>query len=149
MAIRAPAAGFVMAISPSGPGEVVGPGEEIMAIVPDATQLVVKTKLSIMDRDRLSAGQEVEVKFAVFKDAYSITGELATISADSMLDEVTGNRYYEANVVLSDDDLSLLGPYKLVPGMPATVLVKTGTRTLLGYLTSPLRRMFETSLVED
>ena len=120
-----------------------------MAIVPDATQLVVKTKLSIMDRDRLSAGQEVEVKFAVFKDAYSITGELATISADSMLDEVTGNRYYEANVVLSDDDLSLLGPYKLVPGMPATVLVKTGTRTLLGYLTSPLRRMFETSLVED
>ena len=38
---------------------------------------------------------------------------------------------------------------QLVPGMPADVLVKTGSRTLLRYLTSPLQRMFEKSLIEE
>jgi len=37
----------------------------------------------------------------------------------------------------------------LVPGMPAEVLIKTGERTLLAYLTSPMKRLFERSLIED
>ena len=87
--VRAPVTGLVMAISPNGSGEVVGAGEELMEIVPDAGELVISTKLSIMDRDRLSIGQEAEVRFAVFKDSYSITGELVTLSADSLLDDIT------------------------------------------------------------
>ena len=120
-----------------------------MEIVPDAGELVISTKLSIMDRDRLSIGQEAEVRFAVFKDSYSITGELVTLSADSLLDEITGTRYYEGKVALLPEDMMLLGGNELVPGMPATVLIKTGNRTLMGYLTSPLQRMFEASLIED
>lgn len=147
--VRAPVTGLVMAISPNGPGEVVGAGEELMEIVPDAGELVISTKLSIMDRDRLSIGQEAEVRFAVFKDSYSITGELVTLSADSLLDEITGTRYYEGKVALLPEDMVLLGGNELAPGMPATVLIKTGNRTLMGYLTSPLQRMFEASLIED
>lgn len=147
--VKAPVKGLVMAISPNGPGEVVRAGEELMQIVPDAGELVISTKLSIMDRDRLSIGQEAEVRFAVFKDSYSITGELVTLSADSLLDEITGTRYYEGKVALLPDDMVLLEGNKLVPGMPATVLIKTGNRTLMGYLTSPLQRMFEASLIED
>ena len=147
--VRAPVTGLVMAISPNGSGEVVGAGEELMEIVPDAGELVISTKLSIMDRDRLSIGQEAEVRFAVFKDSYSITGELVTLSADSLLDDITGTRYYEGKVALLPEDMVLLGGNELVPGMPATVLIKTGNRTLMGYLTSPLQRMFEASLIED
>lgn len=147
--VRAPVAGLVMAISPNGPGEVVGAGEELMEIVPDKGELVVSTKLSIMDRDRLTVGQEAEVRFAVFKDSYAITGELVTLSADSLLDERTGDRYYEGKVALLSEDMVLLDGNKLAPGMPATVLIKTGNRTLMGYLTSPLQRMFEASLIED
>lgn len=147
--VRAPVTGIVMAVSVNGPGEVVGAGEELMAIVPDSGELVVKTKLSIMDRDRLFVGQEAEIRFAVFKDAYSITGELTNLSADSLLDESNGSRYYEGSVTLMSEDIILLDGNELVPGMPATVLIKTGTRTLMGYLTSPLQRMFETSLTED
>ena len=102
-----------------------------------------------MDIDRIRVGQEAEVRFAVFKDSYTITGELVRISADSMIDEITGNAYYEAKVELFESDMELLGGYELVPGMPADVLVKTGSRTLLGYITSPLQRMFENSLIED
>ena len=102
-----------------------------------------------MDFDRIRIGQEAEVRFAVFKDAYTITGVLEKISADSVVDESTGEQYFEAKVVLLEEDLALLGDYQLVPGMPAEVVVKTGTRTFIGYLTSPLNRMFENSLSQE
>ena len=66
-----------------------------------------------------------------------------------ILDEATGQAYFEAKVELLEDDLLLLGDYQLVPLMPADVLAKTANLTLLGYLTSPLQRMFERSMIED
>lgn len=147
--ISAPTAGYVLGLKPNVKGAVVAAGEELMAIVPDVEKLVVDAKISPMDIDRIRIGQEAEVRFAVFKDAYTVTGELVNVSADSLLDNATGQAYYEAKIELLEDDLMLLGNYRLVPGMPADVLVKTGNRTLLGYLTSPLQRMFESSLIED
>ena len=147
--LSAPATGYVLGLKPNVVGAVVAPGEELMAIVPDVEKLMIDAKMSPMDIDRIRIGQEAEVRFAVFKDAYTITGELVKVSADSLVDEATGEAYFEAKVELLEDDLVLLGEYQLVPGMPADVLVKTGNRTLLGYLTSPLQRMFENSLIED
>lgn len=147
--IRAPTSGYVLALQPNTPGAVIGSGEEIMAVVPDVDHLVVKAKMSPMDIDRISLGQEAEVRFSVFKDAYTITGTLVSVSADSLTDEVTGQDYFEAKVELAQEDLELLGEYQLVPGMPAEVLVKTGNRTLIGYLTSPLQRMFDSALTEE
>ncbi len=147
--VRAPASGYVMALKPNSVGAVVGSGEQLLEVVPDVEKLVVDVQMSPMDIDRIRVGQEAEVRFAVFKDSYTITGELVRISADSMIDEITGNAYYEAKVELLESDMELLGGYELVPGMPADVLVKTGSRTLLGYITSPLQRMFENSLIED
>jgi epimerase transport system membrane fusion protein len=146
--IRAPADGVILALKPNTIGAVVGSGEELMSIVPDTNTLLIDTKLSPMDIDRIHIGQAAEVRFSVFKDAYSITGTLTKVSADSLLDKASGQRYFEAKVSLMEEDMKLLGDYRLVPGMPAEVLVKTGKRTLLGYLTSPLHRMFENSLIE-
>ena len=147
--IRSPARGYVMAMEPNTSGEIIAPGQQLMEIVPDLDKLVIDVKLSPMDIDRVQIGQEAEVRFAVFKDSYTITGELVKISADSLSDDATGEQYYQAKVDLYDTDLRLLGDYKLVPGMPAEVLVKTGKRTFMGYLTSPLKRMFDNSLIED
>ena len=52
-------------------------------------------------------------------------------------------------VFIDSDDIQMLGPMELVPGMPAEVLIKTGSRTMMAYLTSPLARMFSRSLIED
>lgn len=146
--IRAPNNGVVLALQPNTIGAVIGPGAGLMSIVPDTNKLLIDTKLSPMDIDRIRVGQEAEVRFSVFKDAYSITGVLTKVSADTLIDDVTGAPYFEAKVRLYQQDMALLGDYKLVPGMPAEVLVKTGNRTLLGYLTSPLHRMFEKSLID-
>ncbi|EAW40387.1 HlyD family secretion protein [marine gamma proteobacterium HTCC2080] len=149
MVVRAPNAGTILALESNTIGEVFGPGQQIMAIVPDTDSLLIDTKLSPMDIDRISIGQEAEVRFSVFKDAYSITGVLVKLSADSLLDESNGAPYFQGKVRLLEGDIALLGANKLVPGMPAEVLVKTGERTLLGYLSSPLHRMFEASLIEE
>lgn len=147
--VRAPNSGIILALKPNTAGEVVQSGDPLMAIVPDSASLLIDTELSPMDIDRIRIGQEAEVRFSVFKDAYSVSGVLVELSADSLMDEVTGQPYYAGKVKLLDSDLKLLGEYRLVPGMPAEVLIKTGNRTLLGYLTSPMHRMFETALIES
>jgi epimerase transport system membrane fusion protein len=147
--VRAPAEGTVLALRENTIGAVISPGEDLMEVVPRGKKLIIDTKLSPLDIDRIYMGQNAEVRFAVFKDAYTISGKLVRVSADILDDDETGERYYEGKVELLEDDLKLLGENQLVPGMPAEVLIKTGNRTLLGYLTSPLARMFETSLIED
>ena len=147
--VRAPADGIVLALRENTIGAVVSPGEDLMEVVPIGKTLIIDTKLSPLDIDRIHTGQNAEVRFAVFKDAYAISGELVTVSADILVDEQTGERYYEGKVELTEGDLKLLGANQLVPGMPAEVLIKTGNRTLMGYITSPLARMFEKSLIED
>ena len=147
--ITAPTSGYVLGLKANVKGAVISPGEELLEVVPDVDALVIDARMSPMDIDRIRIGQEAEVRFAVFKDAYTITGVLEKISADSVVDESTGEQYFEAKVVLLEEDLTLLGDYQLVPGMPAEVVVKTGTRTFIGYLTSPLNRMFENSLSQE
>lgn len=147
--VRAPKNGVVLALEPNTIGAVVKPGSQLMSVVPDTKNLLIDTRLSPMDIDRIQIGQEAEVRFSVFKDAYSITGTLTKLSADALVDAVTGEKYFAAKIKLLEQDIPMLGDDQLVPGMPAEVLVKTGKRTLLGYLTSPMHRMFENAMIES
>jgi protease secretion system membrane fusion protein len=45
--------------------------------------------------------------------------------------------------------MQTLGARRLQPGMPAEVIVKTGERSLLTYLLSPLTRRVAASLTEE
>ena len=147
--VRTPIAGVIVEVKPNTLGAVVRPGEDLVTVVPDNDRHIIDVHLSPMDIDRLFVGQEAEVKFSVFKDAYAITGTLVKLSADSVIDEVTGETFFRGKVRLQESDLDLLGDEKLVPGMPAEVLIKTGTSTFLSYITSPLERMMDNSLIED
>ena len=147
--VKTPIAGIVVEVKPNTMGAVLGPGQDLVTIVPDSDRLIVDVHLSPMDIDRLIVGQEAEVRFSVFKDAYTITGTLVKLSADSVQDEVTGETIFRGKVRLHENDINLLGDEKLVPGMPAEVMIKTGTSTFLSYITSPLARIMDNSLIED
>ena len=105
--------------------------------------------MSPLDIDRVRIGQPAEIRFSVFKDAYLVSGKLTKLSADRLIDEASTLPYYSAEIAMLEDDKLLLEGMDLIPGMPAEVLIKTGERTMLGYLTSPLNRVFSTSLIED
>ena len=147
--IKTPVAGIVLGLKKNTLGAVIAPGEQLLELVPRVKKLMVEAKVSPMDIDRIQLGQSAEVRFSVFKDAYTVTGSLTKISADTLVDELTGSNYYAAQIDLVEEDLMLLGGLSLLPGMPADVLIKTGNRTMLGYLSSPLNRMFARSLIEE
>ena len=147
--VRAPVAGFVLGFNTTTIGAVVSAGAKLMQIVPSIDSLVIEARVSPLDIDRVRIGQPAEIRFSVFKDAYLVSGKLTKLSADRLIDEASNLPYYSAEIALLEEDKFLLEGMDLIPGMPAEVLIKTGERTMLGYLTSPLNRVFSTSLIED
>ena len=147
--IRSPVQGTVLHVEINTIGAVVTPGQTLMEIVPDVDKLVIEARVSPMDIDRVEVGQTAEVRFSVFKDAYMVSGTLTKLSADRLVDQGSDLPYYSAEIRLLEEDLHLLRGMSLVPGMPAEVLIKTGERTMMRYLTSPLARITSRSLIED
>ncbi len=148
--IRSPADGFVLNTSTTTVGAVISAGEELMEIVPHDKALIIEARVSPFDIDRVQTGQSAEVRFAVFKDAYLVTGELTKLSADRLIDSSTNTPYFAAEVAIEQGEFErFYNGARLVPGMPAEVLIKTGERTFIDYILSPLKRTFSTSLLED
>ena len=145
--IRAPVSGIVLNLKPNTVGAVIKSGETLMEIVPQASKLIVDARISPMDIDRVSVGQDAEVRFSVFR-WYMVSG-LKKLSADRLVDEGSDTPYYSAEIDLHEEDLNLLEGMALVPGMPAEVLIKTGERTLLAYVVSPMNRIFSRALIEE
>jgi epimerase transport system membrane fusion protein len=96
-----------------------------------------------------------EVRFSAFRqrDMPKVEGQLVALSADRLIDEVSGTQqpYYLARIRVADQGMADLAKLKLelMPGMPADVLVTTGQRTLWQYLTAPLSDMMVRSLKEE
>lgn len=79
----------------------------------------------------------------------TVEGIVSRVSADRLTDESTGESYYTAKVELIDQQDPRLEGLTVLPGMPAEVLIRTGERTLLQYLVSPVRQSFTRSLREQ
>lgn len=141
MTIRAPVAGFVLAPRMTTVGSVVRPGETIMEIVPRDDRLMVEVQIRPSDVDSVSIGLPTEVRFTGLsqREFPMIHGRVAYISADSIQDPRSNATYFVAHVDVSDSELHRLGKQGVQPGMPAAVMIKTGERTALAYLTQPLR----------
>jgi epimerase transport system membrane fusion protein len=149
--IRAPVEGIVLGLSTHTVGGVIQPGTPLLDIVPEKEELIVDARVSPIDIDRVELGTEAQVRFSAFKSSITPTviGRVVKISADRLVDEKTGEPYYQAKVEVSKEEMSSLGDLTLVPGMPAEVLIKTGERTMFQYLVQPATNAFARSLIED
>ena len=61
---------------------------------------------------------------------------------------MTQQPYYLAEVQISPEGQHLLGDYKIKAGMPASVTIKTGERTLMSYLFKPMLARLELAFKE-
>lgn len=141
MTIRAPVDGFVLAPRLTTIGSVVRPGETILEIVPRDDRLMVEVQIRPSDVDSVHVGLPTEVRFTGLsqKQLPMLYGRVAYISADSLQDPRSSATYFVAHVDVPDSELHRLGKQTVQPGMPAAVMIKTGERTALAYLTQPLR----------
>ncbi|QWF71433.1 HlyD family type I secretion periplasmic adaptor subunit [Methylomonas paludis] len=149
--IKAPVAGRVMGLAVHTLGGVIAPGYPILEIVPQQEELVIDAQVATLDIDRVSIGMVAEVRFPVFKQALTpiIEGKVINLSADRILDEKTGNTYYQALVELTPESIEKMQHLELLPGMPVEVMIKTGERTLFQYLAKPITNAFARAFVED
>lgn len=150
--IRAPASGIVVGLTVTTIGEVVVPGEPLLFIVPQQVELIVEAQVSPVDIDRVHKGQLADIRFSSFKSTTTpvIEGTIIGLSADALTPpDPAAPPYYLARVEVSEEGYALLDDLILVPGMPAEVLINTGSRTLFQYLTQPIRNAFARSLIED
>ena len=152
--LNAPLKGIVKNIRVTTEGGVIRPGEDVMEIVPIENDFLIEAKLSPADIGFVQLGQDAAVKVDAFD--YTIFGNLegsvTYISADT-LDErgPQGEQpFYKIQVRTKGSQFTGM-PEKelqLLPGMTATVEVKTGKNTILNYLLKPITKTFFESLGE-
>ncbi|MDX1540426.1 MAG: HlyD family type I secretion periplasmic adaptor subunit [Geminicoccaceae bacterium] len=139
--ITAPIAGRVVEPRFTTIGGVVGPGEPILDVVPDDTELLIDARISVGDVDGLRPGLTTRVVLSAYgrREVAPLDGVLRHISADRLTDPATRQPYYLTRIAIPTAELAGLRPkVELIPGMPAEVLITTGERTLLDYLVEPL-----------
>ena len=151
LAVQAPVDGIVVDIAFHTVGGIIKPGERILDIVPEGDELIIEAQVAPQYIDRVRAGLEANVHF----DAYMarverpvIAGMVSVVSADALTDPRSGAQYYTLRVSVPQAELKKLGDLKLQPGMTATVMVKTGERSLLVYLARPFLRRFTSAMSE-
>lgn len=149
-AVVSPADGVVVDMQVHTPGAVIAPGQRVLDVVPGGAKLVIEARVSPTDIDVVRAGLPAQVRLVAFNQRVTPTveGTVSWVSADRITEESTGESFYTAQIALNDMDDPRLSGLKLLPGMPAEVLIRTGERTLLQYLVSPVRQSFTRSLTE-
>ncbi len=152
MQIRTPVAGQVIALSVGGPGSVVTAGQHLMDILPADAALKLDVKVPPQVIDRVTVGDEVEVRFSAFAATphLVVMGKLVSLSGDVVTETFNGvsNTHYAAKVELTPKGLKALGRNVVQPGMTADVLIKSGERPLLTYLLQPLTKRIAAAMTE-
>lgn len=141
--IRAPYSGTVEKIAFAAVGDVVRPAEPIMEIVPDRDVMVVEAAISPADIDQVAAGQTARVQFSAFNRAVTpaIPGKVVYVATDRTQNEAAQQAFFTVRIAVDQAAVAREG-LALRSGMPAEVFIETGRRSLLSYVTKPLRDQF-------
>jgi protease secretion system membrane fusion protein len=122
-----------------------------MDIVPGKEALLIEARVQPHLIDRVRAGLPVDVRFSNFSHTPQLVveGEVVSVSADLIVEPPPGTSYYLARVSLTEEGMKKLGNRELQPGMPTEVVFKTGQRSLLKYILSPLTKRLAASMKEE
>jgi hemolysin D len=122
-------------------GGVIEPAKPLMVIVPSSTAIEVEARILNKDVGFIRIGQQASVKLEAFSFTRygAVPGRVRAISRDAVQDKELG-LVYVATILLDRSFVDADGRrYALSPGLTATVDIRTGTRSILSYLVSPLQ----------
>jgi hemolysin D len=134
-----------------------------MVVVPSDSRLEIEAMVSNRDIGFVHAGQQAEIKIDTFNfTRYGLLhGEVLNVSQDAIIRDQPQDRFGDRRMGAQNDSSEPKGQelnysarisldrtkmqvddrmVDLSPGMAVTVEVKTGSRTILSYLLSPLLR---------
>jgi HlyD family secretion protein/epimerase transport system membrane fusion protein len=146
--VTAPTEGTVLGMRFKTTKGVIRPGDVILQIVPTKDELVIDARVQPIDGKSIRPGQMAEVHLLPYvqRNLPMIEGRVISITPDTLSDERTGEKYYEAKVIVERNRLKEIAPeVELSPGMPADVMIVTGARSAFRYLMEPIERSFRLS----
>lgn len=151
--IRAPQSGRVLGLAVHTVGEVTGPGESLMEIIPDGDKLFVDARIATRDVDKVRQDQETLVRFSGLgsRNTPEVQGTVINVSADSIVDDSTGAAFYVVRIEIPEGEVlsKELNGETLVPGMPVEAFIRTGSRPAISYLLKPLTDSMTRSFREE
>jgi hemolysin D len=169
--LTAPVDGVVQQLAMHTIGGVVTPAQTLMIIVPSESHLEVEAMISNRDIGFIESGQEAAIKIDTFNfTRYGVLhGKVLNVSLDAITRDKPQDRnsekslgaettsseprgqelIYLARISLDRTQMQVDSKkVNLAPGMAVTVEIKTGQRTIISYLLSPLMRYRQESLRE-
>jgi len=149
--IAAPQSGVILDLSVHTVGGVIAPGAPIMKIVPKDDHLVVRARVRPEDIDQVTAGQDALVRLVAFNQRTTpqLVGTVQNVSADRLVEEVTGTPYYLARIEIPESERARIQHARLLPGMPVEAFIQTGARTPLSYFLKPVTDGMARAFKED
>ena len=169
--LTAPVDGVVQQLAIHTVGGVVTPAQSLLVVVPSDSRLEIEAMVSNRDIGFVHPGQEAEIKIDTFNfTRYGLLhGQVLSVSQDAVIRDRQQDRSddrglgtqndtsepkgqelnYSARISLDRTQMQIDDRMvNLSPGMAVTVEIKTGSRTMLSYLLSPLLRYRQETLRE-
>ena len=169
--LTAPVDGVVQQLAIHTVGGVVTPAQSLLVVVPSDSRLEIEAMVSNRDIGFVHPGQEAEIKIDTFNfTRYGLLhGQVLSVSQDAVIRDRQQDRSddrglgtqndtsepkgqelnYSARISLDRTQMQIDDRMvNLSPGMAVTVEIKTGSRTMLSYLLSPLLRYRQEALRE-
>lgn len=143
LTIRSPVRGIVKDIEVTTRGGVIPPNGRLLEIVPLGDQLLVEARISPRDIAFIYPGQPAKVKITAYDYTVygGLDGQVTLISPDTIRDEAKPDSVYYRVFIRTDGDalVNQVGTrFPIVPGMVATVDIRTGQKTVFDYLMKPI-----------
>jgi hemolysin D len=169
--LKAPIDGTVQQLGIHTVGGVVTPAQFLLAIVPLESHLEIEASILNRDVGFVHPKQRAEIKVDTFNfTKYGLLhGEVLSVSQDAIVRDKPADKASEKNPGADStsseprgQDLSFAARVSLdrsqmqiddklinlTPGMAVTIEIKTGSRSVMGYLLSPLMKYRHDSLRE-
>ena len=150
--ITAPVSGVIYGLQVHTPRSVIKAAEPVLYIVPQDRPLIIAARIEVIHIDKIFVGQEVTLRFSAFdqRSTPELFGTVTQVSADAFDDPNRGVSFYRAEIQLNKGEAERLPKgATLIPGMPVEVFIQTRERSLLSYITKPLRDQFSRAFREN
>ena len=148
--LASPVRGLVKQIRANTIGGVIAPGAPVMEIVPVGERVLVEARITPADIGFVRVGQPVEIKLSAYEYTVygSLKGVVHMISPDALGDPERAAQpegtWYRALVRADTATLQAGGrQYPVLPGMTGSVEIRTGQRSVLGFLLRPMMKSKE------
>ena len=146
--IDAPVRGTVKNIRFNTRGGVIGPGQDILEIIPLEDQLLVEARIRPHDVAFLRPGLPAVVKVSAYDYAIygGLNGHVELISPDTLRDERKSEEDSHYRVLVRTDSSALHAAaheLPIIPGMTATVEIRTGEKSVLDFVLKPVLKVRE------